>query len=111
MTWELHLEGSRSLKDKRHVLKSLKDRLHNRFNVSAAETAHHDLWQRAELTVCVVSNERGHAESVLGEADRLVEAAAGAGIGDTRPSSLGGDASPRAPPRPSPRALCPRAPA
>jgi len=80
ITWELHLEGSRSLKDKRHVLKSLKDRLHNRFNVSAAETAHHDLWQRAELTVCVVSNERGHAESVLREADRLVEAAAGARI-------------------------------
>src|SRR3989475_1890417 len=75
MTWELHLEGCRSLKEKRHVLKSLKDRLHNRFNVSAAETAHHDLWQRAELTVCVVSTDRGHAERVLREADRLVEAA------------------------------------
>ena len=36
MTWELHLAACRSLKDKRHVLKSLKDRLHNRFNVSAA---------------------------------------------------------------------------
>jgi len=88
MTWELHLEGSRSLKDKRHVLKSLKDRLHNRFNVSAAETAHHDLWQRAELTVCVVSNERGHAESVLREADRLVAGAAGARIVDTSTSYL-----------------------
>ena len=43
MTWELHLAACHSLKDKRHVLKSLKDRLHNRFNVSAAETAHHDL--------------------------------------------------------------------
>src|SRR5205809_2723305 len=70
MTWELHLAASQSLKDKRHVLKSLKDRLHNRFNVSAAETAHHDLWQRAELTVCVVSTDRGHAERVLREADR-----------------------------------------
>jgi len=47
MTWELHLAACQSLKDKRHVLKSLKDRLHNKFNVSAAETAHHDLWQRA----------------------------------------------------------------
>jgi uncharacterized protein len=83
MTWELHLDACRSLKDKRHVLKSLKDRLHHRFNVSAAETAHHDLWQRAELTVCVVSNERAHAERVLQEADRLVEAAAGARIVDT----------------------------
>src|SRR2546422_9340228 len=102
MTWELHLEGSRSLKDKRHVLKSLKDRLHNRFNVSAAETAHHDLWQRAELTVCVVSNERGHAESVLREADRLVAGAAGARIVDPSTSYLWGDATTRAPPSPSP---------
>ena len=88
MTWELHLEGCRSLKEKRHVLKSLKDRLHNRFNVSAAETAHHDLWQRAELTVCVVSNERGHAASVLQDADRLVDGADGARIVDTSTSFL-----------------------
>jgi len=88
ITWELHLEGCRSLKDKRHVLKSLKDRLHNRFNVSAAETAHQDLWQRAELTACVVSNERGHAENVLREADRLVDGAAGARIVDTSTSFL-----------------------
>ena len=86
IVWELHLDGCRSLKEKRHVLKSLKDRLHNRFNVSAAETAHHDLWQRAELTACVVSNERGHAQSVLQQADRLVEAAAGARIVDTSTS-------------------------
>lgn len=72
ITWELHLMGCQSLKDKRRVLKSLKDRLHNRFNVSAAETEHHELWQRAELTAAVVSTERGHAEQVLREADRLV---------------------------------------
>jgi uncharacterized protein YlxP (DUF503 family) len=85
-TWELHLAACRSLKDKRHVLKSLKDRLHHRFNVSAAETAHNDLWQRAELTVCVVSNDRTHAESVLREADRLVDGADGARIVDTSTS-------------------------
>jgi uncharacterized protein len=86
MTWELHLAACRSLKDKRHVLKSLKDRLHNRFNVSAAETAHHDLWQRAELTVCVVATDRGHAEEVLRAADRLVDGADGARIVDTSTS-------------------------
>src|SRR5438445_11484409 len=105
MTWELHLEGCRSLKEKRHVLKSLKDRLHNRFNVSAAETAHHDLWQRAELTVCVVSNERGHAESVLRGADRLVAGAAGARIGDTSPRYLGGDGTTRSPAHVTPRCV------
>ena len=88
VTWELHLEGCQSLKDKRHVLKSLKDRLHNRFNVSAAETDHHDLWQRAELSVCVVSTDRQHAEQVLREADRLVAGAEGARIVDTSTSFL-----------------------
>jgi len=72
MTWELHLAGCQSLKDKRRVVKSLKDRLHQRFNVSAAEVDHHDAWQRAALACSVVSNERRHAEEVLGSCDRLV---------------------------------------
>ncbi|HEV8263488.1 MAG TPA: DUF503 domain-containing protein [Gemmatimonadales bacterium] len=88
MTWELHLMACQSLKDKRAVLKSLKDRLHNRFNVSVAETAHHDLWQRAELTASVVSTDRRHAENVLREADRLVADVPGARIVDTSTSYL-----------------------
>ena len=88
MVWELHLAACQSLKDKRAVLKSLKDRLHNRFNVSVAETAHQELWQRAELTAAVVSTDRRHAESVLREADRLVAGADGARIVDTSTSYL-----------------------
>jgi len=65
VSWELHIPGAGSLKDKRSVVKSLKDRLHNEFNVSVAETGHHDVWQRAEVTMCVVSSERRHAESVV----------------------------------------------
>ena len=71
ITWELHLEGCQSLKDKR------------RFNVSAAETDHQDLWQRAELSACIVTTDRRHAEEVLRSADRLVEGANGARILDT----------------------------
>jgi uncharacterized protein len=88
MVWELHLPACQSLKDKRAILKSLKDRLHNRFNVSVAETAHQDLWQRAELAASVVSNERRHAESVLREVDRMIAAADGARIMDTSTSYL-----------------------
>jgi uncharacterized protein len=88
MTWELHLEGCQSLKDKRTVLKSLKDRLHHKLNVSAAETDHHDLWQRAELSVCVVSTARQHAANVLREADRMVASDAAARIIDTSTSFL-----------------------
>jgi uncharacterized protein YlxP (DUF503 family) len=87
-TWELHLDACHSLKDKRQVLASLKDRLHRTYNVSVAETAHQDLWQRAELSACVVATDRVHAEKVLREADRLVDGAAGARIVDTSTSYL-----------------------
>jgi uncharacterized protein YlxP (DUF503 family) len=88
ITWELHLAACQSLKDKRQILKSLKDRLHQRFNLSAAETDHQDLWQRAEITACVVSTDRRHAEDVLRQADHLVEGTDGARIMDTSTSYL-----------------------
>jgi len=88
MVWELHLPACQSLKDKRAIVKSLKDRMHRRFNISVAETAHHDLWQRAELTAAVVGTDRRHAESVLREADELVAGADGARIVDTSTSYL-----------------------
>ena len=72
ITWELEILGAQSLKEKRSVVKSLKDRLHDRFNVSAAETAHQDLWQRAEITACVAASDAKVAESVLQQADNLV---------------------------------------
>jgi hypothetical protein len=72
-TFELHVNGCQSLKDKRRVVKSLKDRLHQRFNVSVAETNYHDQWQRAELACCVVSNEQRHAASVLSSVDQFIE--------------------------------------
>ncbi|MBX6362588.1 MAG: DUF503 domain-containing protein [Gemmatimonadetes bacterium] len=83
IAWELEIFGCHSLKEKRSVIKSLKDRLHERFNVSVAETGHQDLWQRAELTAAVVAGERRHAESVLERVDRLVAAEARARIMDS----------------------------
>ena len=73
IAWELEVFGCHSLKEKRSVIKSLKDRLHDRFNISVAETGHHDLWQRAELTACLVSSDKKHAESVLSSADALIQ--------------------------------------
>jgi uncharacterized protein len=72
ITWELEIFGAQSLKEKRSVVKSLKDRLHDRFNVSAAETKHQDVWQRTEITACVVAGTRKVAESVLQSCDDLV---------------------------------------
>jgi len=88
VTWELHLSGCQSLKDKRSILKSLKDRLHRTLNVSVAETAHHDLWQRAEISCCVVAVDRRHADSVLASADNAVMRHPAARIIDSSKSFL-----------------------
>ena len=87
VTWDLHLNGCASLKDKRRILKSLKDRLRHQ-NVSVAETASHDLWQRAELSCCVVASDRRRAEQALAAADRLVASAPLARIIDSSTSFL-----------------------
>ena len=65
ITMELRLDGSQSLKDKRHVVKGLKDRLRHKFNVAVAEIDYHDLWQRALVAAVTVSNDQGMAETVL----------------------------------------------
>jgi uncharacterized protein len=72
-TFELHLPSCRSLKDKRRVVKSLVDRLHQRFRVSIAETDFHDLHQRAEITLAVVANGHEELERLLDECRHLVE--------------------------------------
>jgi uncharacterized protein len=84
ISWELEIIGAHSLKEKRSVVKGLKDRLHDRFNVSAAETAHQDLWQRAEISACVMASDRKVAESVLQQADDLVAGEYRARIIDTQ---------------------------
>ncbi len=71
---ELHIHGSGSLKEKRTVLRRIKDRL-KKFNVAVAEVEHHDLWQRAGLAVVTVSTEEAHADrelqAVRDEIDRV----------------------------------------
>ncbi len=57
---ELHFPEAGSLKGKRKHVKSAKAQLQNRFGASVAEVDHHDLWQRAGLTVACVA--RGHRE-------------------------------------------------
>jgi len=65
LTLELRIENSHSLKEKRHVVESLKARLRNKFNVAVAEIDHQDLWQRAAVAAVTVSPDRVHAEKVL----------------------------------------------
>jgi uncharacterized protein len=65
LTLELRLENSHSLKEKRHVVQSLKDRLRSKFNVAVAEIDYQDLWQRAAVAAVTVSSDQVHAEKVL----------------------------------------------
>jgi uncharacterized protein YlxP (DUF503 family) len=65
LTLELHVEASHSLKDKRHVVKGLKDRLRTRFNVSVAEIDGQESWQRSVVAIATVSSDRIHAEGLL----------------------------------------------
>jgi uncharacterized protein YlxP (DUF503 family) len=76
LTLELYIPDAQSLKDKRQVLRSLKDRLRREFNVAVAELDHHDMWQRSVVGVVTLSNEEKHVaevlQKVLDGADRIL---------------------------------------
>jgi uncharacterized protein len=65
LTLEIHIPDAQSLKDKRQVLRSLKDRLRARFNVAIAELDHQDLWQRARVGVVSISGDARHLDESL----------------------------------------------
>jgi len=71
-TVELYLPNGHSLKEKRQILLSLKDRLRDKFNVSVAEVGDHELWQKAVLGIACIANEGGHVNRVLDQAVNLV---------------------------------------
>lgn len=76
LTLELHIPHAQSLKDKRQVLRSLKDRLRAKFNVAVAELEHHETWQRSVVGIVTISNEEQDVEQalqqVLSEADEVL---------------------------------------
>jgi uncharacterized protein len=71
--FDLRIRGSRSLKQKRHVVKSLSAAVAQRFNVSVAEVDHHDLWQRTTLGIAAVGVEEFHLRRVLQQVEKLVD--------------------------------------
>ncbi len=76
VTLEIHLPNAHSLKDKRQVLRSLKDRLRGQFNVAVAELDHQELWQRAVVGIVSISSDANHLEqslrAVILESERLL---------------------------------------
>lgn len=69
----LNISGSNSLKEKRRVIKSLKDRIRSKFNVSVAEVGGNELWQRADIGVACVANNSHLVNQQLSKVVELVE--------------------------------------
>jgi uncharacterized protein len=70
LSFELYLPESRSLKDKRMAVRSVKAQLANRVGCSIAEVDHHDVWQRTRLTLACVAREARQADRLLDDAER-----------------------------------------
>jgi uncharacterized protein len=84
LSWDLALPGCASLKEKRSVVRSLRDRLSNKFNVSVAETAFQDVHARAQISIALVASDGRLAESMLDKLDDFVEENGGALITSVR---------------------------
>ena len=86
LTLELHIEAAQSLKDKRRVLRSLKDRLRASFNVSVAELDASSLWNRATVGIVALSDSRDYLDGLMKNVERQanrISNNAGAEISDS----------------------------
>ena len=72
--FDLRIPGCGSLKQKRHVVKSITNALRSTFNVSVAEVDHHGLWQRTAIAVAAVDAEMYQVRKVVQQVERFVEA-------------------------------------
>ena len=64
-TFDLHIANSRSLKEKRRVIKSIKEKIRNRYNVAVCEFGDLSLWQRAQLSIITCGNDRAKVDSTI----------------------------------------------
>jgi hypothetical protein len=70
---DLRIPENHSLKGKRHVIRKLVDRVRSRFNIAISEVGDNDLWQRAQIGICMVSNDRRHMNSSLDKVIDFIE--------------------------------------
>jgi uncharacterized protein YlxP (DUF503 family) len=86
LTIELRIEGAQSLKDKRQVLRSMKDKLRHTFNVAVAELDATDLWQRATIGVVSISGSQDYLQGLMQNVEReagRIASSTGAEIADS----------------------------
>jgi len=72
-TINLYFPDSHSLKDKRNIIKSIKSRIRNKFNVSVSEIDNYDLWKNTTLGIACIGNDKKYLSNVINEAIKLIE--------------------------------------
>ena len=72
-TLNLYFPDSQSLKDKRNIVKSIKLRIRNHFNVSVSEINNHELWKNTTLGIVCIGNEKRYLNNVLNEVIKFIE--------------------------------------
>src|SRR6516165_4172937 len=88
LTLEIRIEGAHSLKDKRQVMRALKDGLRTRFNVAVAEIDPSDAWQRATLGVVSISPSRDYLDGLMRNVERFATRVANNSGGEVTDSVL-----------------------
>lgn len=89
LTFRLHLRDCHSLKEKRRVIKSLKDQLGNKFNISVAEVEDQDEWQFAEIGIAAVGTDTPFVQSVLTTVENWVRFFGGVTVIDVQSETFG----------------------
>jgi uncharacterized protein YlxP (DUF503 family) len=72
MVLDLFFEKTHSLKEKRHILSSLKGKLCNRFNISLIESDYQDLWQKTQIAVSIVSNSKMMCDKIFNQIEDFI---------------------------------------
>jgi len=72
-TFDLNIPGCRSLKEKRFVVKSIRDKIRSRFNVSVAEVDYLDKWQRTAISIATINQNKSYVNGLLDKVLEVVE--------------------------------------
>lgn len=72
MIVDLHCRDIHSLKEKRQIVSSIKEKLRNKFNISIIESDYQDLWQKIQLAIALVSNSKAFADKVFTQAEDFI---------------------------------------
>ena len=88
MIIDLFAEHCHSLKEKRQILSSVKEKLRNKFNISLVESDHQDLWQKIQLTIVMAANKKAITEKVFSQIEEFIFSNYGVQILETKQTFL-----------------------